>query len=52
MMLIERQFNKQIKAVQCDIGGEFLPLAHFLKHYGVIVRFSCPCTHQQNVLVE
>jgi hypothetical protein len=48
--LVKTQFNAEIKAFQCDHGGEFdNTIFHqlFTKH-GIHTRFSCPRTSQQN----
>jgi histone deacetylase 1/2 len=48
------QFNRTIKAVQCDNGREFdtvVSRAFFLAK-GVSLRMSCPYTSQQNGKVE
>lgn len=49
---VERQFNVQLKAIQCDNGGEFVPVCNVLRFSGVQIRHSCSYTHQQNGLVE
>ena len=48
--LVKTQFNAEIKAFQCDHGGEFdntIFQQLFTKH-GIHTRFSCPRTSQQN----
>ncbi|TXG60738.1 hypothetical protein EZV62_012101 [Acer yangbiense] len=46
--LVELQFERKIKTIQADMGGEYLPFVPYLSNIGVHVRFSCPYTHQQN----
>ena len=52
--LVERQFERKVKAVQTDWGGEFknITLSSFFTKIGIQHRFSCPYTHEQNGLVE
>ncbi|XP_071741282.1 uncharacterized protein [Rutidosis leptorrhynchoides] len=47
---IKTQFNSEIKAFQCDNGGEFdnKQLLQLFKTNGIQVRFSCPYSSQQN----
>lgn len=33
-------------------GGEFKALAHYLSHYGIAHRFTCPYTSEHNGIVE
>lgn len=49
---IERQFDTKVKALQCDMGGEFTVLQKMFKDLGIQIRFSCPYTHQQNGVIE
>lgn len=51
-VLVEKQFSLPIKALQSDMGGEFLSFKSFLQQQGVQHRFSCPHTHHQNGVVE
>lgn len=47
---VETQFHTKIKQFQCDNGGEFNN-SNFHQYFstnGIIVRFSCPHTSQQN----
>ena len=47
---IKKQFGAQIKAFQCDNGGEYNN-KRFQTHFdsnGIVFRFSCPYTSQQN----
>jgi len=50
--LVENQFNKKIKALQCDGGGEFKPVKKIAIESGIQFRMSCPYTSQQNGRVE
>jgi len=50
--MVERQFNTKLKSVQTDGGGEFRKLSSFFSSLGIIHRFSCPHTSEQNGLVE
>jgi len=50
--MVERQFNRQIRAVQTDWGGEYQTLHNFFSTIGIIHHVSCPHTHQQNGVVE
>ena len=48
--LIHTQFNRTIKSFQCDLGGEFdnNEFKSFAQTHGLVFRFSCPQTSQQN----
>ena len=51
---VTRQFNTEIKTVQCDGGGEFIN-HQFLSHLassGIRLQVSCPGTPQQNGVAE
>ena len=51
---VRTQFNKSIRALQCDNGGEYTNRA-FLDHLassGTEIRLSCPHTSQQNGRAE
>lgn len=50
--MVERQFQKKVRSFQSDMGGEFVALNSLFKRLGILHRFSCPYTHQQNGLVE
>ncbi|TXG67351.1 hypothetical protein EZV62_008626 [Acer yangbiense] len=50
--MAELQFNRKIKTVQADMGGEFKPFIPYLTDLGVQIRFSCPHSHQQNGIAE
>ncbi|KAL5767184.1 hypothetical protein ACOSQ2_013967 [Xanthoceras sorbifolium] len=50
--MVELQFNRKIKTLQSDWGGEFRPLSKYLADLGVIFRHPCPHTHQQNGIPE
>ncbi|KAJ9556387.1 LOW QUALITY PROTEIN: hypothetical protein OSB04_011001 [Centaurea solstitialis] len=47
---IQTQFNKSIKTLQCDMGGDFdnTSFKTFAHSHGFQFRFSCPQTSQQN----
>jgi histone deacetylase 1/2 len=50
--LVECQFDKKIRAVQTDWGGEYQTLNSFFKRIGIHHLVSCPHTHQQNGAAE
>ncbi|KAI3690006.1 hypothetical protein L2E82_47980 [Cichorium intybus] len=52
--LIHTQFNRAIKSFQCDLGGEFdnNEFKSFAQTHGLVFRFSCPQTSQQNGRAE
>lgn len=50
--LVELQFNKKIKAIQTDWGGEFRVFSSFLSELGIVHRLTCSHTHHQNGVVE
>ncbi|GJU32996.1 ribonuclease H-like domain-containing protein [Tanacetum coccineum] len=47
---VNQQFNVDIKALQCDHGGEFdnTRFHTLFRQHGIQFRFSCPKTSQQN----
>lgn len=47
---VNTQFNKKIKALQCDNGTEYnnTRFHEFFAAQGISFRFSCPYTSQQN----
>ena len=49
--LVELQFNKKIKAIQTDWGGEFQVFSSFLSELSIHM-LNCPHTHHQNGVVE
>lgn len=51
---VKTQFEKEIKAFQCDNGLEFKnsPFSKFGDDNGMIFRFSCPYTSSQNGKAE
>lgn len=49
---VELQTGKRIKMVQTDGGGESKPFASYLATCGVILRHSCPHTHEQNGILD
>lgn len=50
--MAEKQFEKQIKTVQSDWGGEYRVFTNLLQKEGIIFRQSCPYTLVQNGRVE
>jgi histone deacetylase 1/2 len=50
--LVEKQFNKKIKVIQCDGGGEYKPVQKLAIDSGIQFRMSCPYTSQQNGRAE
>ena len=50
--LVENQFQTTIKCLQRDPSGEFTALTRFLSLHGILHRFSCPYTPEQNGWVE
>jgi transposase InsO family protein len=49
---VERQFDRKIKILHTDGGGEFRALISHLQKCGITHRLSCPHTHQQNGAIE
>ncbi|TXG59466.1 hypothetical protein EZV62_014039 [Acer yangbiense] len=49
---VELAFDRKIKCVQSDWGGEYRPLKTFLEQLGIAFRHPCPHTHQQNGTAE
>lgn len=51
---IENQLDRKIKSIETNGGGEFssLKFKNWLKDKGIMHRFSCPHTPQQNGIVE
>ncbi|MCI01597.1 retrovirus-related pol polyprotein from transposon tnt 1-94, partial [Trifolium medium] len=50
--MVENQFNKKIKVIQCDGGGEYKPVQKVAIESGIQFRMSCPYTSQQNGRAE
>ncbi|KAI3815032.1 hypothetical protein L1987_14684 [Smallanthus sonchifolius] len=52
--LINTQFNKRIKQLQCDNGKEYInnPFHQFFNLHGMTFRLSCPHTSSQNGKAE
>jgi histone deacetylase 1/2 len=46
--LVERQFDRKIRAIQTDWGGEYQALSSFFTRMGISHHVSCPHAHQQN----
>jgi len=49
---VERMFDRKIKAVQTDWGGEYQKLNAFFAKIGISHLVSCPHAHQQNGAAE
>ena len=45
-------FNRKIKVVEFNCGGEYRSLNKFFQNCGITHRVSCPHTHQENGVVE
>ena len=50
--MVENQFNRKIKVLQCDGGGEYKPVQKIAIESGIQFRMSCPYTSQQNGRAE
>jgi histone deacetylase 1/2 len=50
--LVERQFDRKIKSMQMDWGGEYQSLNSFFNRIGIHHLVSCPHAHQQNGAAE
>jgi len=50
--MVERQFNRKIRAVQTHLGGEYQSLNSFFTRIGISHHVSCPHAHQQNGSAE
>lgn len=50
--LVERKFDRKIKSVQTDWGGEYQKLNSFFNKVGITHLVSCPHAHQQNGAAE
>ena len=51
-VMVERQYNKQVKIVWSDNGTEFTCMKNYLTKHGIIFQTSCIGTPQQNGRVE
>jgi histone deacetylase 1/2 len=49
---VEKQFDRKIKAIQSDWGGEYRRLNTYFHKIGINHRVACPHTHQQNGSIE
>ena len=49
---VERQFNRTIKNIQSDLGGEYHRMSTLLTQIGIHHRRACPYTYQQMGAVE
>jgi len=50
--LVERQFDRKIRTMQTDWGGEYQALSSFFTRMGISHQVSCPHAHQQNGSAE
>ncbi|TXG52359.1 hypothetical protein EZV62_021528 [Acer yangbiense] len=50
--LVENQFERKIKCLQSDMGGEYMSFSEFVKNHGVEFRHLCPHTLAQNGRAE
>ena len=49
---VERKFDKKIRTIQTDLGGEYRPMYTLFQELGIERRHSCPYQHQQQGRVE
>lgn len=50
--LIENQFDKLLKTLHSDWGGEYRNFLPYLEEHGIHFRHQCPHTHQHNDKIE
>lgn len=50
--LVENKFDKKIKCLQSNLGGEYRNFSTFLQTNGIQFRHPCPHTHPQNGKAE
>ncbi|GAA0168608.1 hypothetical protein LIER_23284 [Lithospermum erythrorhizon] len=50
--MVSNVFQSHIKQFQADEGGEFHKLEPYLNKHGILFRYSCPATPQQNGVAE
>ncbi|KAJ0581372.1 putative RNA-directed DNA polymerase [Helianthus annuus] len=52
--MVKTQFEKNIKRIRCDNGGEFISnqMMKFYAEEGIVLETTCPHTPQQNGVVE
>ncbi|XP_060965620.1 uncharacterized protein LOC133034535 [Cannabis sativa] len=50
--LVENQFNRKIKALRTDWGGEFQSFTDIVTQNGIVFQHSCPHTSEQNGRAE
>lgn len=52
--MVKTQFEKGIKRIRCDNGGEFVSnnMNEFYREHGIVLETSCPRTPQQNGVVK
>ncbi|KAL5759008.1 hypothetical protein ACOSP7_021619 [Xanthoceras sorbifolium] len=44
--MVKLQFDRKLKVLQTDWGGEYRPLSKYLADLGVVFKHPCPHTHQ------
>jgi hypothetical protein len=49
---VEHLFDRKIKSIQTDGGGEFQKLCHLFTSHGIHHQLTCPHTREQNGSVE
>ncbi|TXG57696.1 hypothetical protein EZV62_015525 [Acer yangbiense] len=49
---VELQFHTKIRVLQSNMGMEYQSFASSLQQFGIVHRFSCAYTHQQNGVPE
>ncbi|CAA7037925.1 unnamed protein product [Microthlaspi erraticum] len=50
--MVERQFNRRVRVVRSDNGGEFIGMKSYFATEGILHQTSCVYTPQQNGRVE
>lgn len=50
--LVENQFERQIKQLRSDWGGEFQAFTNLVQEHGIFFHHSCPHTSEQNGRAE
>ena len=51
-MHVECLFDRKIKAIQTDWGGEYRSLHKYFSSLGILHHLSCPHTYEQNGTVK
>jgi len=49
---VENKLSTKIKVIQCDNGTEYKPFAQIAQANGIEMRYTCPCTSEQNGRAE